>query len=307
MLFRVGVGRCYLLGGLFRWGGWTFCHPLFREQPMYLRLSPLAGWCKPVFCAVLSVALCGAGVPRAYGISLTPGTLLGMDNTADRIIQYDSVGTVIDTLDLVTDNYVGITTIGNELFVLSISDRNVYQVDLVTGAKTLAFASATGYENMGRRGDHLLIATYSSGAVNEYTTTGVLVDSFTLGDGLTGIDSDGSRIFASQYRDPNAGDIRIYNSAGVFQNALGLGLPSSAISGMAYVAGADEFWVATGFGDDQIRRYSSSGTLLDSFSPQSTWINGLTFIPVPEPSTFAIGAIAMIGALGSGRRGGRLR
>ncbi len=278
---------------------------LFGSTLMNRCQSPMVSLWKQVFYAALTLVLFSAGIPQAQAITLAPGTLLGMDNTNNRVLQYNSTGTLLDSLAVPGDNYVGITTIGSDLFVLSINTDNVYRIDLSTGSRSIAFHSATGSENMGRKGDNLLIAEHSTGLLNEYTTSGVLVNTINLDDGLTGIDSDGSRIFAGQYRNPNAGSIRIYDSLGNFQSTVGLGLPSRSISGMSYDAGADEFWVATGFGDDRIRRYSSGGALLDSFGAQSTWINGVTFIAIPEPSSLALGAIAVGGIVVSDRRRGR--
>ena len=197
------------------------------------------------------------------------------------MLQYDpNTGAVIGSTPLASDNYVGMTAIGSDLFVVNISG-NVYQINPITGTRTFLFNASTN-ENMGRYGSNLIFNNWSSGAFSERTTTGGIVRTGSLAAGATGLEGykAGNRIYAGQYSGSNAGDVRIYDGTSLaFLGNVGIGLPSGSVSAMSYDPGLDQFWVVTGFGDNQIRKYDSSGILLDNFATGSNWVNAFTVLP----------------------------
>ncbi len=242
-------------------------------------------------------------------IILSAGAVLGLDNSGDNILQYDSgTGAVVGTVSLAGDNYTGITTVGDDVFVINVRG-DVFEVDKNSGARSFLFA-ANSNENMGHYGGNLIFNKFGDGAFTERTTAGAIVRSGNLDSGATGLEGDaaGNRIYAGQYSGATAGQIRVYDGTTLaYLSSINLGLPGSSISGSTYDSGADEFWVATGFGDDRIRKYASDGTLLADFNAGSDWINGITVVAsesnvIPEPSTMVIWAFGLAVASTFSRR-----
>ena len=123
--------------------------------------------------AVILAAALFAGTAVAAPITLTAGTGIGVESDGNRIIQYDSSGSVLGSVDITSQTYTGIAQVGSELYVASFA--SVYSVNLSTGALTFAFTLSSTNENLGRRGGNLIGANYGTGLVNEYTTGGAFV------------------------------------------------------------------------------------------------------------------------------------
>lgn len=244
---------------------------------------------------LLTIAISIGAIAGAHAapLSITAGTLLGVDASSRQLIEYTFGGTINESLALSGgfSTLVGVEVLGSSVYVMGVGG-DVGLVDLNTGAVTFLF-NGGGNEGLGGRNGNLLTLNFG-GTASEYTVGGVLVGSVGVQSGGTGIDGAGPGFMVANYSDAN---VRNYDAAGAFLSSFSTGLNSGEISGSAYDSGSSSYWISTGFGRDDIRNYSSTGVLLSSFGAQSSWINGLDVVTsgaVPEPSSLALFGLACV-------------
>lgn len=231
-----------------------------------------------------------AGAAHAFNVSAN--TVLGLSVThatpTATIVEYDFNGNVQETLTVtgMQDTGIGLAVIGNDVFVGDVSGF-VYQVNLTTGAVFNSFQS-TANEGLGDDGTNLLALNYTTGNVERFTTAGGSLGSVPVATGGTGIDGDATGFWVGMYG--GSGDALRYDNSGNLLTTVTTGLSSSAVSALGWDAGNGALWLATGFGDDQIRAFDVNGNLLANFASGEDWINGLDVVanPIPEPTTMAL-------------------
>jgi uncharacterized protein YjiK len=244
-------------------------------------------------------------VANAHAFSITAGTLIGVDGNSNRLVEYSTGGTINEILSLSGSfsTPVGVEVVGSSVYVMGVNG-DVNQVNLATGAMSLLF-NGGGNEGLGTRGNNLLVLNYLSGEVLEFTVGGVLLNTYAIGTGGTGVDGAAAGGFAvAHFSD---GNVYTYNASGGLVSSFSTGLNGSEISGLAYDAGTNSYWVSSGFGSDDIRHFSSTGTLLGSFAANSGWINGLDYVSGPQNvpdsgSSLLVLAVAMTGMVALRRR-----
>jgi len=229
---------------------------------------------------LISPALLAGFFVNAQAFTITPGTLVAVDGSSKRLIEYSTAGTINEMLSLtgIAGVPVGVEVIGSSVYIMEVTG-DVSQVNLSTGATSFLF-NGGGNEGLGSRGGNLLTLDYSSGVVREYTVGGALVNSWTVAAGGTGVDSAAAGGFSvAYYSDATVGT---FSAGGVLVSSFATGLNGYEISGYAYDASTNTHWVSSGFGRDDIRHYSNTGTLLGSFAANSLWINGLDYVSGPQ-------------------------
>ncbi|HMO85505.1 MAG TPA: hypothetical protein PKC18_11370 [Lacipirellulaceae bacterium] len=256
------------------------------------------------------LAAAALAAPRAAALSLTPGTILGVDSGAPggatfTLVQFSPTGTVLDTLALTNTAQLGtldgLALVGSQLFVGG-TNNFVGSVDLGTGVVSNYFnTGSAGLEALGELNGNLLVGDFGA-AISVFSTAGALLNTITpsMVLGTTGVDSDGSQLFVANYND---GRVYTLDLTGTVQSSFDTGAGASSLSGLAYDAGSNTLWVSTGFNQGDIRQFDLSGNLLTSFASGYPFIDSLEVIPIPEPAAGALGAAAAV--LLTRRRTGR--
>lgn len=249
--------------------------------------------------ALTLLAVVGLSSP-AWGLTLTPGDLLGIDSVAPggavyTLVKYSQTGSILDTLALtgsISGTADGLTIIGSNVYMAT-TDGTVAQINLGTGALTPLFAAGgSGVEALGDLNGNIMVGNFGSNEIRIYTPAGAFVNTIvpSISASSTGLDSDGARIFVGSY----GGDIHVLDLSGNVLNTIAANLGSGSISGLGYDASANTVWVSTGFSDDRIREYSlSGGAPLTDFAANWPFIDGLDVIPIPEPCALLLSGAAL--------------
>jgi len=260
------------------------------------------------FIAAASVALFvhSFTAPHARALTLTPGTILGADTDTNTLVKYSQAGAILETLGLTNANNLGnidgLTIIGSNVYLCG-TNSTVAQVNLTTGVVSNFFSiTAGGVEALGDLNGNIMAGLYSSNRIDIYTTAGAFLNSITpaVSSGMTGLDSDGTRIFMAGY---NTGFVYTLDLSGNVLSSFNVNAGTQSISGLGYDAGSNTLWVSTGFNQDDIRHFSLSGTFLGSFPAGYGWINALDVVPsVPEPASLVLGPLSFSWMMGARRQ-----
>ena len=227
-----------------------------------------------------------ASAPEAQqDFQLTPGTLIAQDSSGVlsgqfQIVQYSPDGVELDsfTAGFPVPFYgvmVGVTVVDGDLWTIG-TGSILARIDLLTGAMTdVQFTGLASAEALAHLGSDLLIGTYG-GTVQRRTTTGQVVSTFETGVPMTGLTTDGQYIYCGNYQ---SGVIHVFDLVGEPVTIVTTNVGGANLSGLAFDEDTGELLVSTGFGTDQVHRYSTLGGLAQSFDAGWTYLNDLEALP----------------------------
>ena len=165
---------------------------------------------------------------------------------------------------------------GVEIFDDSVYVVNPYfgigLVDPLTGIAT-NFMGPMGFHSLGANDSQLFAGLFQQNTV--YSCS-----SFTVGDafdstcsaialdmgmvlGITGIDSDGTMLYAGSYND---GNVYVFDLDGNYVDMITTGLGGNELSALSYDVDSDSLLISTGYGNGALMRYAMDGTFLESLS-----------------------------------------
>ena len=252
----------------------------------FSRISLLAGLS---LAAITPETVCAASLWVSDSDNGTSSTLFELDSVTGAVLSsLPGPGTFADALSFSND--------GNSIFVLdSSTDSTVYQINLA-GAILNSFNVALDAEGLTILKDGSLVI--GGGVSNTIAfvnpLTGAIQSQFTPTGSVFGLSSNGvDRLFALRIN----GTIDTYDLSGNLLGSL-VTSASGTTLGLAYT-GSSFFISSTG---STVREFSTTGTLLNSFSGPGPFTEGLDFPTVqappdgevPEPGTMALGAGAGI-------------
>ena len=158
----------------------------------------------------------------------------------------------------------GMTRLGSTVFV-SNRYQGVAIFDAATGSSTL-YHGPQDIEALGNDGTNLLAGLFTSDTVLKMATDGTVLSTITLNItdhlGITGLDSDGTRVFVGSFDD---GDVHIFDMAGDLLGLISTGLGADVLSGLSYDRSDGTLWLTAGFGDGSVRHFDLAGDLLGTF------------------------------------------
>ena len=200
----------------------------------------------------------------------------------------------------------GMTLLGSTVFV-SNRYQGVGVFDPRTGTSTL-YRGPQDIEALGNDGSNLLAGLFTTDTVLKLAIDGTVLSTVALDItnhlGITGLDSDGARLFVGSFDD---GDVHIFDMAG---NPLGListGLGADVLSGLSYDRSDGTLWLTAGFGDGSVHHFDLAGDLLRTFDlmitgnagdiPVVALFDTTVMPPVPsvEPGTATLFTFAVAG------------
>lgn len=126
-------------------------------------------------------------------------------------------------------------------------------------------------------GETMLVAEVHPDRVHRYGLDGVLIETVELlGEPLlvTGLDTDGFRLYVATH---TTGDVHVFGFDGTETGRIPIGLVAD-LSGVTVDPAANELWVATGTGMNDIRRFDLGGNPLGVFPAGADGIMGLYVI-----------------------------
>lgn len=242
-----------------------------------------------VLLSVIVPCLWGAAPTASAQLSPLPGHLLGVDwqtgSGSRTLVEFAPDLSIVGSLPLIgsvpTGAPVGVAWIDGIVYVATLGSPStlLHSVDLDTGVMTQLFSTLGSGEGLGSSGGDLVFILWPNTVVRTSIAGAPLgtIDLVVNPTG-TGIDSDGERYFVANYEQ---GTIEIYDLAGAHQETvtIGTGVPGDSLSGLTYDSATDSFWVALGFGSDELLNVSSDGTVLLSAPSGFPWVNGITIVP----------------------------
>lgn len=243
----------------------------------------------------------------AQAAPLIPGALLSGAFGPNLMRQYSTAGAVLDAFPILgmVGDLTGTALIGTTVYALD-TIGIVYTLDMSTGIAVPQFnvVNITNPESLGNIGGSLLVGDFT-GTVQTYSTTGNLLGSFTVTNNfaVTGLDSDGTTIFAATY---NFGIVEYYTPGGAFVGGFNSGTGLNHLSSAAYDSDTGTLWTGVTYNTatPTINQYTTGGVLIGGFALGPNASNGLDYIPLngqgisaPEPSPLALLALAGCGML----------
>ncbi|GAB4456286.1 MAG: hypothetical protein OHK0029_13910 [Armatimonadaceae bacterium] len=246
-----------------------------------------------------------------HAINSGRGTILVSDQLLDSVREYDLNGnfirTVTDNATSGIDNIRGIAVRGNDLFVTvggGTFTGTVQRIDLTTGARIGTFADVGGspWFVLFRENDALISNSSDDNISRVDALTGAILGVFHDSDGASGID------FPQQLHERSNGNILAggfslptgvyeYNGitgaqVGVFAEGLGQrGVWELENGNYLFTAGTRLSVVNPGTNTITDILNDTTKTPLDSFR----YISRFTVVAAPEPGTFALMALGLIG------------
>jgi uncharacterized protein (TIGR03382 family) len=160
----------------------------------------------------------------------------------------------------------GMTALGANIYLAN-RYQGVGVLDRQTGTSTL-YHGPQDIEALGNDGTNLLAGTFTTDTVYRMATDGTILGTITLQLtnhlGITGIDSDGARLFVGSYDD---GNVHIFDMAGLALGIIktGLFVGIDVLSGLSFDRGDGTLWLTAGFGDGTIYHFDLAGDLLGMF------------------------------------------
>lgn len=217
------------------------------------------------------------------------------NNSGNSIAKFDSSGSYLGSIGsastLSKPQGMAINSAGN--LVVSNSNNGVVRTLSTTGTD---LGSITDYPDFGSTGGlaidsagRYLISRPASNVVYRVDASGankvtLISSSLNYPVGIA-LDSSGN-IFVANY---NSNQVTKYNSSGSYLSSFGDSTNTNGAFGLAFDSGGNIY--VSNFNSNSISKYNSAGTF--QFSWSVAGIPGLmTVVSVPEPSTYALCAIA---------------
>jgi len=180
--------------------------------------------------AVTTPLVTGLNSPAGIAITGSGNYLYVANRGGNTIGEYNTSGTLENTISTGISSPVGLAIYGNNLFVANSGNSSIAKYSLSGTPEGSFSTSSTGAPYgiaLSSNGSYLYVAS-DSGTVSEYTTAGTLVNSFGSSGSFSllsayGVALYGGDLFVTQ--DQN------YNDVGVFNAATGATLGSETLSG----------------------------------------------------------------------------
>jgi hypothetical protein len=258
------------------------------------------------------LVLLSLGGLHADPISLAPGSLLVASPTAAittaDVITYSKSGLILSQGQITGtgDLSESMTVLNGNLYVSDGAGR-VNTIDLASGAVSSYFSTGmVGLDGLASLTGDLLALSFSSNAVDVYSTSGVLQRSITLASlpsnfSWSGLATDGSILYLD---DATSGRIYEYSLSGVQLGSFPSGVLNTLI-GLSYDASNHSLWITNSSfnGPSKVIDLSTTGTQLSQFSTGSfDPYGGIAVVPVniPEPGSLGLLLLPAIVALAAG-------
>ena len=176
-----------------------------------------------------------------------------------------------------------------------------------------SFMGPMGFHSLGSSSNMLYAGLFEENTVYRCSGFGVGADfeqecaaiALDMGTilGITGLDSDGTRLFAGSYND---GNVYVFDTDGNYLSMISTSLGSNALSALSYDPDSDSLLISAGYGDGQVRRLAMDGSVLETISLSGgESLFGLSdggnvvaedeYEDVDVPSSLAIMAVALVG------------
>jgi hypothetical protein len=259
------------------------------------------------FTLLAFLATLGAGLLEAAGVTLTPGSLfLAQPNLSDltfssaNTVSYTKSGSSLGSGSItgLADLAEGVTVINGALYV-SDGAGKVNQINLSTGAVSTSFSTGmVGLDALGSLNGNVLAMSFSSKAVDVYSTGGTLLQAVTLASlpssySWDGLASDGTVFYLA---DSASGRIYRYSMSGAQLGFLSTG--AGNLLGLSYDASNNSLWFIDLL-NNRVIDFSTSGLELSEFSISGFRASGgVAVVPgavgVPEPRSMTLAALSLL-------------
>jgi DNA-binding beta-propeller fold protein YncE len=114
------------------------------------------------------------------------------------------------------------------------------------------------------------------GSVNAMDDTGFVSSSFTTAGNPIGVTTNGSSIFVT---DTTLDEVQIFNSGGSLTGSFSVATETTFPEGITYNSDTGTLFVVNGSGGNQVHEYTTSGSLVGSFSVNGSSQDGIAYSP----------------------------